>query len=389
MKKNLLDRIVILNSKQKEGFYNYIPNKVYKTERNIAIIVALTQLFMMSIFIINKRVSFEMTRSMQYFCLYLFLFVFTMIAIIAYTYTHKHKNDTVFLWVRRIYAVVLCLWVLGITFLEQMNGNGISVYYYLIPTMAAVLLLTPIESVVFFGLTWVALIILLMNNTTTRSVFGDIINGTFVTILTLYISYRYYHSMAIEFCDRETIASQYKEIEVSNTLLKKMVHIDQLTNFYNRHYLFEKIYPLFDECKKKKYDCMFLMIDIDYFKQYNDYYGHIQGDECLKRLALEIRHVCHEFDADPIRYGGEEFLVVKMSDEVIDTHYFANKLLKTIQDMDIHRDDVEFDRVTVSIGTWSGKISELKDIDEGIKEADNALYEAKSLGRNCLVEKNC
>lgn len=386
MIKSFLNRVVILNKMQKERFFDYIPNKVYRTERSIAIIVALTQLCMMSIFVINKRVTFEMTRSMQYFCLYMFLFVSTLIAIVAYTYTHKHQKNNTFLWIRRIYSVMLCIWVLGITYLEQVGGRGISVYYYLIPTMAAVLLLTPIESVIVFGLTWISLIILLYNNTSSQGAFGDVINSTFVTVLTLYISYRYYHSMAVEFCDRQTIESQYKEIEASNALLEKMAHIDQLTNFYNRHYLLEKLYPMFNQNRNRNYNGMFLMLDIDYFKQYNDTYGHIQGDNCLRKLSDQIMSLCTSFNAEPIRYGGEEFLIVKMDNDTIDGSSFANMLLKAVRDMNIEHNDIEFDRVTVSIGYWNGKLTELPHIEAAIKNADTALYKAKTSGRNCIIE---
>lgn len=375
-----------LTPEQKIKFQQYLPTKVYQTEKNISILVAASQLCMILLFLSNKRVSFENPRTLGYFSLYVFLLTITGIAYLLYTYTVRHQKMRAFLWVRRIYAFLLCAWVIGITFLEQMNGNGLSVYYYLLPTTAALLLLTPTESTIIIGSTWCSLMYILYSNPQYQDhMFGYMVNSIFVTVLSLFISLRYYQSTAQEFLDRETIAAQYDEIKTANQLLARLAHVDQLTSLYNRHYLHEAIYPIFSDFQKENAFGVCLMMDIDYFKQYNDLFGHLQGDDCLKRIARVFEEFCEANNATAIRYGGEEFLLLRFSQQPFDAMVFAKNVHDTLQQANIPRDDVPLKRVTVSGGLWFGSLQEVPEIEIAIQQADDALYQAKSQGRNRIV----
>lgn len=383
---HIIRNIIVLNTAQKKRFLKCLPSKVYATERNISIIVALTQIIMICVFLFGREDALNNVRGVQYFSLYCFLLISTISALLLYRYTRRNSKMKLFFLTRKIYAALLCIWVLCVTALEVSSGKGMTVYCYLMPTMAALLLLSPIESLVIYGGSWIGLMILfLMDNHT--YLFANSINSIFVSVLTLFISIRYYHSMAVEFLDRETINSQYQKIEDANQLLQKMAQKDQLTQLYNRHYLLENIYPLFDKYKES-HDGMFVMLDIDYFKQYNDRNGHVEGDECLKKLAQVFAKVSEKHGISPIRYGGEEFLFIKMSEEKIDAHFLVQEILTYINQANIKRDDVEFDRVTVSVGLWNGSLSTIPHIEKAIKMADDALYKAKLKGRNTVVEVN-
>lgn len=387
--KKKLDIVVQLTPEQKKRFQEYIPLKVYATEKNIAIIVALIQLVMIIIFINSRHLSLEFTRTMGYFSLYVFLFVVTCFAIVLYPYTVNRKKYDQFFWLRRIYTAFLCLWVLGITCMELIGGKSLSVYCYLLPTTAAFLLLTPLESAVIFGCTWLTLVFVSIKfATSSGNMFGYIINGILVTLLSFFISYRYYRSTAIEFCDRDIISRQYDEIQRKNDLLVELVNIDQLTGLNNRHYLLNNIYPLFASARTKGYYGMCLMLDIDYFKQFNDLYGHVQGDVCLQRIAGIIRTNSLKDEASSIRYGGEEFLIIKISEQTFDAKKFAQNLLSSIKKEHIERDDVKEKSVTVSAGLWYGNLKHMEHIEEAIKYADDALYEAKKTGRNRIICSN-
>lgn len=384
--KNWISNLFVqMDEKQKERFYEYIPKKVYFTERNISILVASLQVFMILLFLTNKHFSLESIRTLSYFCLYFFLLTITIIALFLYRYCVRNHKYHFFLWLRRIYVMLLCVWVIGITFLEQVDGKGIGVYCYLVPTTAAMVLLNPMESLIIFGSNWLMLACLLMGMDGNGN-FGNMINSSFVTILALFISNRYYRSTAKEFCDRELIAQQYDEIQKQNNLLQQLVHIDQLTGLYNRHYLLEEYNQYFSDASKEDHYAMLLMMDIDYFKQYNDLYGHVQGDECLKRIANVIIKQCDQKGASGIRYGGEEFLIIKLSKEPFDANTFAKEITQAIKEERIARDDIEQHCVSVSAGLWSGSCEAIHHIEEVIKKADDALYEAKSKGRDCLVQ---
>ena len=386
IKDKLSNLFIKLTPEQKEGFLKYIPTKVYVTERNISIVVALIQLWMIIVFLVNRRLSVGNMRYLGYFCLYVTLLVATCIAIISYNYTVKNKKYKAFFWVRRVYALVLCGWVMGITYLELSGGRGLSSYYYLIPTTAAMLLLNPLESVVVFGGAWCGLaFIFFYLDVSSGSLFGNLMNSVFVTILSIFISYRYYKSSAVEYCDRELIKHQYEEIQGKNNLLIELVQRDQLTCLYNRHYLNEYLYSFFTEAQEKHYYGVFIMIDIDFFKQYNDLYGHLQGDDCLKIIANILNDECEEAGASAIRYGGEEFLIVKMSEEEFDAKILTDKFSEALKLAQLYRADVDPYYVTVSMGVWSNNLSNVANIEQAIQYADKALYEAKESGRNRAV----
>lgn len=386
-----LDNIMVLTPEQRQVFREQLPQKVYKTERHIAMIVALTQVVMMLLFLINPNISFENSSSRIYFGLYVFLFITTSFALVLHKYTYVTKKNKEFLRIRGVYTLALCIWVMGITYLEVASGGVISVYCYLLPTTAALLLLTPLESIIIFGGAWFALLgILLGTGVDASNLFSNMVNGTFVTVLTFFISYRYYRSMAIEFCDRETIASQYQAIQKSNLLFRQMARIDQLTGLYNRHYLLEKIYPRFESYKKKNAHGTLIMIDIDFFKQYNDTFGHVKGDECLKQIAEILKRFCCIHGGEAIRYGGEEFLIIMFDEKPLNGETYSNALLETVSSSNLRRHDVEFGRVTISVGLWCAHLSGVQHIEEAIKCADEALYQAKALGRNQIVKgSNC
>lgn len=381
----IIESISLLNGEQRLRFLQYLPDKVYKTEKNISIIVALSQIVMIILFLLNDRISLSNPHYAGYFGLYFYLLIATIASSILHTYLYNRKKFDAFMWLRRIYSFLICFWVIGVSYLELSVGKGIGVYCYLAPTMAAVLMMTPLESVATFGFTWATLVYFIITESGQYIDFGNIVNSTFVTILTFFISYRYYRSLAMEFRDKEIISTQYDEIHKSNELLEEMVHMDQLTGLYNRHYLVEKEYPLFEEYRQKGYFGSFLMMDIDMFKQYNDLYGHIQGDRCLMEISEAIRKFCKKEGASAIRYGGEEFLLIKMSSKYFDGQAFAEGLINIIKEANLGRDDVIQKRVTVSVGIWSGALNRLNHIEAAIKLSDDALYESKSNGRDCIT----
>ncbi len=375
-----------LTPEQKDKFNHYIPKKVYQTEKNVTILMALSQLAMMSMYLFGYRDIFYSQRSVIYFSLYTFLFVSSCVAIITYWYTVKNSKIMAFLWVRRIFALCLSIWILGISYVEQLGGNSITVYFYFIPTLAAMMMLTSKESILLFLLTWIGLIIIIFTvGAHFHDVFGDIVNSFFVTVLAVYISYRYYRSTAIEFVDRDIIKSQYEEIENKNILLQRLVHVDQLTDLYNRHYLIQSIYPHFEQLRKERYYGVLLMSDIDYFKQFNDTYGHTKGDECIQLIASKLKEVCKQEDAIAIRFGGEEFLMIKFSETKIDATSLAQRILCGIRESQIQREDTAQRYVSISLGVWEGCLQDIEGIEQGIKLADDALYAAKKQGRNRIV----
>jgi diguanylate cyclase (GGDEF)-like protein len=172
---------------------------------------------------------------------------------------------------------------------------------------------------------------------------------------------------------------------LSNTILDlftKANH-DALTGVYNRRYMENSLIRVMDSLSRADGKLSVLMIDVDYFKKYNDSFGHDQGDACLKSVAQALSASITRMGDFAARYGGEEFIAVLPSTDKAGAMLIANKLLDNIRSLKIphpHNEAAEY--VTVSAGVTSGNVKYTQNWEEYIKRADEALYMSKNNGRN-------
>lgn len=163
---------------------------------------------------------------------------------------------------------------------------------------------------------------------------------------------------------------------------RKKSYTDHMSRLYNREYLTEYM-----RRKKKKMTAKplsLLMIDIDYFKQYNDYYGHVKGDAGIKALAETLSDSVRRKDL-VIRYGGEEMLVLLRETTAEGARSTAERIRKNLADKNIpHKKSPVSERLTVSMGIYTTCYNG-EDIFEWIEKADELLYQAKRKGRDCYV----
>ncbi len=133
-------------------------------------------------------------------------------------------------------------------------------------------------------------------------------------------------------------------------------------------------------------DLSVILIDVDFFKSYNDTYGHVQGDECLKQVANLIQSIPNR-PADLIaRYGGEEFVVVMPDTDIHGALKMAERIRDTVESARIpHRSSARASHITVSIGVAEMNYSGVRTVSALLAHADAALYQAKSRGRNQVV----
>lgn len=160
--------------------------------------------------------------------------------------------------------------------------------------------------------------------------------------------------------------------------LKKKNYTDILTNVYNRKYLDFVI----KQKIKTPFNAVIIMADIDYFKQYNDFYGHPAGDNVIRKTAEILKKNIRKDDI-VIRYGGEEFLIILKNCSL---DVFKNIYDKTAEILNAeniaHEKSLVSDRITLSMGAVSQILYTGSDIKEAVKKADKALYLSKYNGRN-------
>lgn len=164
--------------------------------------------------------------------------------------------------------------------------------------------------------------------------------------------------------------------------LQDYANTDGLTQVHNRIYFQKRLSEELNQAKKEGYDVSVIMYDIDYFKKFNDKYGHLFGDIVLKSLASLVKNSIRKNDI-VARFGGEEFIIMLPHTNAEGAYEKAEYLRQKISNF-IIKDNEHSASVTVSMGVSS--FPEIADTEELLlKSADAALYQAKGRGRNCVV----
>lgn len=164
--------------------------------------------------------------------------------------------------------------------------------------------------------------------------------------------------------------------------LIKLTYKDSLTELYNRHYLNEEVESLVKQAVRSQEPIAVLMMDLDYFKAYNDHYGHQQGDQCLRMVAKCISDTIRRPQDIAIRYGGEEFLVILPFTSEEGVSVVADKILHALEQQNISHELSPMKRVSLSIGGVCCTNVHEYSLFQLISIADKALYHAKREGRN-------
>ncbi len=177
--------------------------------------------------------------------------------------------------------------------------------------------------------------------------------------------------------------SQQQLLE-TNLVLQRLMNSDGLTGLSNRRHFDEYLEMEWRRSLREQSQLSLLMIDVDYFKSYNDTFGHVAGDEALRQVAGAIREGCSRSSDLAARYGGEEFAMVLPGTSPGGARLLAEKVRRTVESLQISHDQPRpGSYLTVSIG-----VSTLVPGGGGqtfrvlIEMADQALYQAKNNGRN-------
>jgi diguanylate cyclase (GGDEF)-like protein len=183
----------------------------------------------------------------------------------------------------------------------------------------------------------------------------------------------------------EKLSGEHSELIKSNILLERLVNMDSLTGIYNRRYLDEQLRIQWSIAKRQKQMLTIFMIDIDHFKQYNDGYGHQAGDDALRRVAKALSNSFLKSTDFVARYGGEEFTILTIGGDPSLIAAYADLVVKKVSDLRIRHSGPDKKILTISLGFSSCWPDQEQDYSDIIKQADEALYEAKGGGRNKSV----
>jgi len=186
--------------------------------------------------------------------------------------------------------------------------------------------------------------------------------------------------------DHNKLELAAKKLKLANRKLESASYTDSLTSLHNRRY-FNFVYEReLKRAKRNKSYITFMMLDIDYFKQYNDTYGHVEGDNALKAVSKVLKHTLKRPSDYVFRLGGEEFGVLLSDTDESSSAKLARDICDAVRESKIkHEKSQVCEYVTISIGVVCCVADDALDDEVLISRADEMLYEAKESGRNRYV----
>jgi diguanylate cyclase (GGDEF)-like protein len=182
----------------------------------------------------------------------------------------------------------------------------------------------------------------------------------------------------------QRLEDQRAELKRLNKELFEQGRRDPLTQLGNRLRLMEDLTVLIGQAERYGKHYCAIMCDVDNFKMYNDFYGHIAGDQVLRLLAQTITKSCRDGDA-AYRYGGEEFLLILPEQSAASAAIAAERFCKSIEALALpHQSKTPPGVITISAGVATLEPGDYEATHLWLKRADDALYRAKQAGRNCV-----
>lgn len=175
------------------------------------------------------------------------------------------------------------------------------------------------------------------------------------------------------------------ELEKANYRLELLSSLDGLTQISSRRDFETKVLKMIREAEESRLSFSIFMCDIDFFKMYNDSYGHLEGDEVLKIVAQNFRKNVDMVGGLTARFGGEEFIGACIGLNHMDARKLANQICLDIYDMNIENEKAPLGRVTISIGVAVVESATIGLKSDIIRLADKCLYNAKNTGKNKVV----
>jgi diguanylate cyclase (GGDEF)-like protein len=177
-----------------------------------------------------------------------------------------------------------------------------------------------------------------------------------------------------------------EELQQDNQNLKILATLDSLTKLYNRRGFEQYLQQEWELMQRICAPLSLIMCDIDFFKNYNDTYGHPAGDRCLIKVGAAMRNAVRRSSDLVARYGGEEFVVVLPNTDAMGAVYVAENIRTAIKALQIHHSSsVAGEYVSMSLGVATVIPNPSIDISKAIDASDRALYEAKAQGRDRVI----
>ena len=280
-------------------------------------------------------------------------------------------------WASILYSLTLTIAVAVEVFFVHGSKTGIH-YYFIMFALAPTILFTLRQ--------WPAIILIFALNVSLFLIIDRVgiasqseINGLSpVFILTLRGTYQFTCALTLFLL---VVLTEYAASS-SEDQLERLGRTDGLTGIANRREFDTVIANEWQRAKRNHQAISLAIIDVDWFKKYNDLYGHQTGDDCLRKIARVLCENLRRSSDVVARYGGEEFVFIAPDTEQEQAMILAEMICQNLRNQQLPHEKSEFGHVTVSIGVATTIPEKNGNIEDLIRRADAALYEAKRKGRN-------
>lgn len=276
--------------------------------------------------------------------------------------------------VRHSFWAMVVVFGLMVTFIGYLYNKDLSAYYVMLCALTIVALLSFKELIVYMSIQFIA-----------------------ITIMSIFFSMTFFQWLMILFANiiffiaSRKSRNAYAEVYTMKSKVRrvsKSAEEDPLTGLMNRRGL-DRVVEEFWQRDNNETKVGLIIVDIDYFKLYNDKFGHPQGDVCLKKVAEVIKYFATEVGAVPSRIGGEEFVVFLNDISEKDVVVLAEKIRAGVESIKLKQSPTAPGQyVTISLGAAVRNFEGEEMFADLYDEADKALYKAKNSGKNITVYKN-
>jgi diguanylate cyclase (GGDEF)-like protein len=356
----------------------------------------LLETVMLIISFIVKKDIFHDWVDMIYIAMYLLMLTAMILFLLIFIRLDKNiaENGARISVIGIIFSSFILWWCAGISVIDQLSSGQITVYTVAILSISAAPIFNPLTLLrIYMPCHLMFIGALLYFSDIFDNTFFNSTNSTTFIIISMAISYMRYKNRVEDFNNKKIIEKNTRDLkelnrklEEANQKLEKRTQTDSLTGIFNRSVFDITIKSEWNRCRHLQEHLSLIMIDIDFFKTYNDTLGHQAGDDCLKMVA-EVLTDCMSLSSNIVtRYGGEEFAVILPYTDKKNACEIAEKLRSSVEKLKISHPHSSISKfVTISSGVCTVIPDEHLLIHDFIHTADKALYESKRGNRNKVV----